>query len=224
MSASLDFSVVIHNLPLLIQGAGVTLVVALASILAGLVLGMLVCLGRLSGNRLLRGGMKVYISALRGIPILVNLMIVFYMLPLVGVEVPPVLAAILGLSLNSAAFQAEIFRGGFNSLPPGQLEAARALGIGEFRILMRIVIPQVLLKVLPSLMNELTVLLKNTSLASTITVIELLRTSQQLVASTYRPTEIYAAAAVLYILMCLGLSAMGGAVRRALVGNRGGAA
>ncbi|MGE4191926.1 MAG: amino acid ABC transporter permease [Pseudodesulfovibrio sp.] len=224
MNASLDYTVVIDNLPLLIQGAGVTLAVALASITAGLAVGMAVCLGRLSGNRVLRGLMKVYISALRGIPILVMLMIVFYMLPLVGLEVPPVLAAILGLSLNSAAFQAEIFRGGFNSLPKGQLEAARALGMAETRILTRIVIPQVLLRVLPSLVNELIVLLKNTSLASTITVIELLRTSQQLVSSTYRPTEIYSAAALLYILMCFGLSVLGSSVRSRLSGHGEGAA
>ncbi|WP_316897587.1 amino acid ABC transporter permease [Pseudodesulfovibrio indicus] len=224
MNASLDYTVVIDNLPLLIQGAGVTLAVALASITAGLAVGMAVCLGRLSGNRVLSGLMKVYISALRGIPILVMLMIVFYMLPLVGLEVPPVLAAILGLSLNSAAFQAEIFRGGFNSLPKGQLEAARALGMAETRILTRIVIPQVLLRVLPSLVNELIVLLKNTSLASTITVIELLRTSQQLVSSTYRPTEIYSAAALLYILMCFGLSALGSTVRNRLSGHGEGVA
>jgi polar amino acid transport system permease protein len=180
---------------------------------------MAVCLGRLSGNRALRWLMRVYISALRGIPTLVLLMIVFYMLPLTGLELPPVVAAVLGLTLNSGAFQAEIFRGGFNSLPKGQLEAARALGMSEPRILARIVVPQVLLRVLPSLVNELIVLLKNTSLASTITVIELLRTSQQLVSSTYRPTEIYSAAAVLYIIMCLGLSALGSTVRKRLGGG-----
>jgi polar amino acid transport system permease protein len=219
MSVSLDYSVVLDNLPILIQGAGVTLAVALASISAGLAVGMAVCLGRLSGNRALRWLMRVYISALRGIPTLVLLMIVFYMLPLTGLELPPVVAAVLGLTLNSGAFQAEIFRGGFNSLPKGQLEAARALGMSEPRILARIVVPQVLLRVLPSLVNELIVLLKNTSLASTITVIELLRTSQQLVSSTYRPTEIYSAAAVLYIIMCLGLSALGSTVRKRLGGG-----
>lgn len=219
MSVSLDYSVVLDNLPILIQGAGVTLAVALASISAGLAVGMAVCLGRLSGNRALRWLMRVYISALRGIPTLVLLMIVFYMLPLTGLELPPVVAAVLGLTLNSGAFQAEIFRGGFNSLPKGQLEAARALGMSEPRILARIVVPQVLLRVLPSLVNELIVLLKNTSLASTITVIELLRTSQQLVSSTYRPTEIYSAAALLYIVMCLGLSALGSTVRKRLGGG-----
>ncbi len=222
MNTSLDINVVIDNLPVMVTGAGTTLFVSLASILAGLVIGMGICLCRLSHNRLLSIPARVYISALRGVPILVLLLIVFYMLPAVGIEVPPIMAAIAALSLNTAAFQAEIYRGGFASIPAGQAEAARALGMREQRILGRILVPQVLIRVIPSLVNEVIVLLKNSSLISAIAVTELMRTSQQLVSKTYRPTEIYLTAAVLYIIMNLGLSLFGEYLRKRLAGGREG--
>ncbi|MGJ3521986.1 amino acid ABC transporter permease [Nitratidesulfovibrio sp. D1] len=219
MSHVPDFSIAVAHLPALLQGAAVTLGVSLASIVAGLGVGMAVCLCRISRRRPLAWAARAFISALRGIPILVLLLIVFYMLPLAGIELPPVAAAIIALSLNSGAFQAEIYRGGFASIPPGQAEAARALGMGEGRILRRILIPQVLVRVLPSLVNELIMLLKNSSLTSAITVVELLRASQQVVAATYRPTEIYLTAALLYVVMSTGLSALGGMVRARLAGR-----
>lgn len=218
--SKLDPGVVLDNLPAMFAGAGVTLGVALASIAAGLVIGMGVCLCRISGHPVLRGAARVYISVLRGVPILVLLLLVFYMLPLVGLEAPPLLAAIAALSLNSGAFQAEIYRGGFASIAPGQAEAARALGLGEGRILGRIMVPQVLWLVLPALVGELIVLLKNTSLISVIAVTELMRASQQLVSKTYRPTEIYLAAALFYIVMNLALAGLGTWVRRRLAGGR----
>ncbi|MDR3045736.1 MAG: amino acid ABC transporter permease [Desulfovibrio sp.] len=219
MSHVPDFSIAAAHLPALLQGAAVTLGVSLASIVAGLGVGMAVCLCRISRRRPLAWAARAFISALRGIPILVLLLIVFYLLPQAGIELPPVAAAIIALSLNSGAFQAEIYRGGFASIPHGQAEAARALGMGEGRILWRIMIPQVLVRVLPSLVNELIMLLKNSSLTSAITVVELLRASQQVVAATYRPTEIYLTAALLYVAMNAGLSALGGMVRTRLAGN-----
>jgi polar amino acid transport system permease protein len=214
MSATFNLDVIITSLPTLLKGAGVTIGISMASIALGLVMGMLVCLCRISGRKILNIPAAVFISALRGIPILVLLLIVFYMLPLIGIEIPPFMAAILSLSLNSGAFQAEIYRGGFLSIPGGQAEAARALGMGEVRILWRILIPQVMHKVAPSLINELVMLLKNSSLASTITVVELLRTSQQIVSNTYRPTELYFTAALIYILMSTGISILGETARR----------
>jgi polar amino acid transport system permease protein len=214
MSAAFKLEVVFSSLPTLLKGAGVTLGISMASIALGLVIGMLVCLCRISNRRLLNWSAAVFISALRGIPILVLLLIVFYMLPLVGIGIPPIMAAILSMSLNSGAFQAEIYRGGFLSIPTGQAEAARALGMSEPRILRRILIPQVMNKVGPSLTNELIMLLKNSSLASSITVVELLRTSQQIVSNTYRPTELYLTAALIYILMSTAISVASDAARR----------
>lgn len=219
MDTGFSTAVIIENLPTLITGAGMTLFVSAASIAVGLVIGMAGCLCRISQSRPLRVVSSVYVSVLRGVPILVLLLIVFYMLPQVGIEVPPILAAIIALSLNTGAFQAEIYRGGFASIPHGQVEAARALGMGEGRILGKIIIPQVLWLVLPALVNEIIVLLKNSSLISVIAVTELMRTSQQIVSKTYRPTEIYLAVAVLYIIMNLGISVLGSTVRRRLSGN-----
>jgi polar amino acid transport system permease protein len=118
-------------------------------------------------------------------------------------------AAVTGLALNSAAFQAEIYRGGFASIHPGQVEAARALGLSPVRTYRRILIPQVLKKVMPALVNEVIVLLKNSSLISVISVTELMRVSQTLVSSSYRPLEIYLTAALLYLLMNFGLATVG---------------
>jgi polar amino acid transport system permease protein len=217
-----DLGLIIGSLPALARGAAMTLFVSLTAIALGLVLGMLLSFARMSANRWLSAAARFYISALRGIPILVLLLMVFYLLPAVGLEAPPLVAAIAALTLNTAAFQAEIYRGGFAVIPPGQIEAARVLGLSETRIKTRILIPQVIWLVTPALVNEIIVLLKNSSLVSVIAVTELMRVSQQLVSKTYKPTEIYLAACLLYVLMNLCLSALGSRLRRRIGGASAG--
>lgn len=204
-----NFSTIIDNLPVFLNGAFVTLAVSLAAIAIGMVGGMAVCLAGRSRNALLSFAARLYISVFRGVPILVLLLIVYYILPEIGIETPPLVAAITGLALNTSAFQAEIYRGGFASIPRGQVEAAGALGIRPVRIITKILIPQVMKKVMPSLTNEIIILLKNSSLVSAIAVTELMRISQTLVASTYRPTEIYLTTAILYLVMTMTISATG---------------
>ncbi len=218
----MDLGLIIGSLPALARGAAMTLFVSLTAIALGLVLGMLLSFARMSENRWLSAAARFYISALRGIPILVLLLMVFYLLPAVGLEAPPLVAAIAALTLNTAAFQAEIYRGGFAVIPPGQIEAARVLGLGETRIKTRILIPQVIWLVTPALVNEIIVLLKNSSLVSVIAVTELMRVSQQLVSKTYKPTEVYLAACLLYVLMNLCLSALGSRLRRRIGGASAG--
>ena len=190
-------------------GAGMTAMVSAVSIAAGMVLGLWLSFGLISQNRLIRGASAVYRSAWRGTPILVQLLIVFYLLPTIGLDVPSIAAAMIALAMNTAAFQAEIFRGGLLSIPPGQVEAARMLGIRLLAIRIRILIPQMMRLVLPALINETISILKNSSLISVIAVTELMRTSQHVVSVTYRPLEAYTIAALIYLAMNLVLARTG---------------
>ena len=192
-----------------LTGAGMTALVSAVSIAAGMVLGLWLSFGLISRNRLIRRASVAYRSVWRGTPILVQLLIVFYLLPAIGLDVPSIAAAMIALAMNTAAFQAEIFRGGLLSIPFGQVEAARMLGIGALAVKVRILIPQMMRLVLPALINETISILKNSSLISVIAVTELIRTSQHVVSVTYRPLEAYTIAAVIYLAMNLVLARAG---------------
>lgn len=205
-----------NHLPFMLWGTGVTILVSGIAIALGMPLGLILCFGLTSSNAWLRRLSALYQSVWRGTPILVQLLVIYYMLPLIGVNVAPVVAAVLALTLNTVAFQAEIFRGGLQAISPGQVEAARMVGIGTWRARLHIVIPQIFRLVIPSLVNETISILKNSSLVSVIAVTELMRVSQQIVATTYRPFEIYLAAAVIYIVMNFMLSVAGRTAERFL--------
>ena len=206
----MDFLGVISNhYNAFLVGAATTAFVSAICIAAGMILGLWLSFGLISQNRAVRRASAAYRSFWRGTPILVQLLIVFYLLPAIGVDVPPIAAAIIALTMNTAAFQAEIFRGGLLSIPAGQVEAARMLGIAILSIRVRILIPQMMRLVLPALVNETISILKNSSLISVIAVTELMRTSQQVVSVTYRPLETYMIAAVIYLAMNLVLARAG---------------
>ncbi len=183
--------------------------ISAVSIAAGMILGLWLSFGLISRNRLIRRASVVYRSVWRGTPILVQLLIVFYLLPTIGLDVPSIAAALIALTMNTAAFQAEIFRGGLLSIPSGQAEAARMLGIGILAVKVRILIPQMMRLVLPALVNETISILKNSSLISVIAVTELMRTGQHVVSVTYRPLEVYTIVAVMYLAMNLVLARAG---------------
>ncbi|WP_342643735.1 amino acid ABC transporter permease [Rhodoligotrophos ferricapiens] len=203
------FSLLGTYLPTLLWGAWMTLLISGTAIVLGMPLGLLLCFGLVSKHTVLRRLALIYQSAWRGTPILVQLFIIFYLLPSIGIDVPPVIAAIIALTMNTAAFQAEIFRGGLLAIPSGQMEAARMVGIQTWPARIHIIIPQIFRLVLPSLVNETISILKNSSLVSVIAVTELMRVSQQIVAVNYRAFEIYTMAAIIYLIMTLGLSFMG---------------
>jgi polar amino acid transport system permease protein len=198
-----------NNLGMLLWGAEMTVLVSGAAILLGVPFGLLLCFGIVSRSRALRGVSTAYQSLWRGTPILVQLLIIYYLLPLAGINVPPVIAAILALTMNTTAFQAEIFRGGYLAIPSGQMEAARMVGIRKSEATVHVLVPQMFRLVTPSLVNETISILKNSSLVSVIGVTELMRVSQQVVAATYRPFEIYIIAGAIYVIVNLGLSVLG---------------
>ena len=216
------FAVIANHHNALLVGAAMTATVSAVCIAAGMLLGLWLAFALISRNRPLRRVAAAYRSFWRGTPILVQLLIVFYLLPAIGLDVPPVAAAIIALTMNTAAFQAEIFRGGLLSIPSGQVEAARMLGIGILAIRVRILVPQMMRLVLPALVNETISILKNSSLISVIAVTELMRTSQQVVSVTYRPLETFTIAAVIYLAMNLVLARVGARfeTRRAVAAAR----
>jgi L-cystine transport system substrate-binding protein len=176
------------------------------SFLIGLVIALAVALARMSSNRLLSGVARVYISIIRGTPLLVQLFLIFYALPELGLKIDPFPAAIIAFSLNVGGYAAEIIRSAISSIPKGQWEAAQTIGMKYPTTLRRIILPQASRVAVPPLSNTLISLVKDTSLASTILVTELLRTAQVAAAPTFEFFAMYGTAAAYYWVVCLALS------------------
>lgn len=204
-----DFTAVIPHLPQLLKGLASTLGVSFSAIGFGLVLGWAICLGLVSRHAWLRHSGRVYVSFFRGTPLLVQLVLVFYALPSIGLSLPPLVAAVVALTLNTAAFQSEILRAGFAMLPKGQTEAARDLGVSRLNILLHVQVPQVLRSMLPALTNETLDIIKNSALVSAVAVHELMRTAQTLASNTYRPIEFFVTAGLLYLSVTLLTASVG---------------
>lgn len=183
-----------------------TIPLTVISFVAGLVIALLVALARMSPNRLLQGGARLYISIIRGTPLLVQLFIVFFALPVLGVKIDPFPAAVIAFSLNVGGYAAEIIRSAINAIPRGQWEAAQTIGLNYPGTLRRIILPQAARVAVPPLSNTLISLVKDTSLASTIMVTELLRTAQIAAAPTFEFFALYGTAAAYYWVICLALS------------------
>ncbi|MBP0614226.1 amino acid ABC transporter permease [Jiella mangrovi] len=187
---------------LMLWAAGYTVVLSAISIVIGLTIGLCVCAAKLARSRALSIPATVFISFFRGVPLLVQLLLIYNLLPAIGISVPSVVAAVIGLSLCTAAYQAENLRGGFNSVPKGLLEAADMVGLSPWQQLKRIRAPIALRLTLPALVNEAILILKASSLISVVGVIELTRMAQNLSASTYRPLLFYSVAGGLYLVIC----------------------
>ena len=156
-------------------------------------------------SRILKKIVAVYISFVRGTPVLVQIYIIYQALAVMGLNLSNLTSGIIALSLNSGGFIAEIIRGGLNAVPKGQVEAARALGMSEPKILMRIVFPQVFRVALPQLTSEFINVIKVSPMLSVLAIVELTRTAQRLVTQTYINLPFYIAIALLYFVICAGL-------------------
>jgi len=183
-----------------------TIPLTVISFVIGLVIALAVALARLSSNLVLTNVARFYISIIRGTPLLVQLFIVFYALPELGVKIDPFPAAVIAFSLNVGGYAAEIIRSAIQSIPKGQWEAAETIGLNYVGALRRIVLPQATRVAVPPLSNTLISLVKDTSLASTILVTELLRQAQVIAAPTFEFFALYGTAAVYYWVICLVLS------------------
>ncbi|QEL57683.1 amino acid ABC transporter permease [Chromobacterium paludis] len=188
-------------LPVMLKGAAHTLMFALVSMVLGLALGFLVAMVRVAKLPVLSQLAAFYVSALRGTPLLVQIFVIYYGLPGVGMELDPVPAGVLALTLNVAAYLSESLRGGIAGVAKGQWDAAFSLGLSWWQTMRHIIAPQALRLSVPSLSNSLISLIKDTSLVSVITVTELMLATKEVIAQTFQPLPLYLAAAALYWLM-----------------------
>ncbi len=186
-----------------------TLLISVLGIALGLVIGALICAARLSPYPALRRFAAIWVSFLRGVPLLVQLLLVYYLLPVIGIDVPAMVAAVVTVGICASAYISEIWRGAISALPRGQSEAAAAIGMNPRDIWTRVILPQAVSLSLPALVNELILLVKASSLVSVVGILEITRSSQALAATTYRPLEVYIAAACIYLAINLCLAAVG---------------
>src|SRR5690554_2419430 len=207
----------LESLPTLLDGAvRGTIPLALVSFAVGMVIAVVVALMRLSGKRVLAGAGRAYVSVIRGTPLLVQLFVVFYGLPSLGLVIDPWPSAIVAFSLNVGGYAAEIVRAAILSVPKGQWEAAYMVGMSRRLSLRRIMLPQAARVSVPPLSNTFIALVKDTSLASLILVTELFRIAQQIAAFSYKFMVVYLTAALVYWVICFVLSLGQDALERRL--------
>jgi len=184
--------------PVLLTGTGYTLAFAVASMVLGLALGFVVALVRVAKVPVLSQVAALYVSLIRGTPLLVQIFVIYYGLPSVGIEFSPLSAGILALTLNVAAYLSESMRGAIAGVHKGQWDAGLSLGFTWWQTMRFVVAPQALRLAVPSLSNSLISLIKDTSLVSVITVTELMLATKELIAQTFQPLPLYLAAAAVY--------------------------
>ncbi len=197
----LDINFIFRELPFLIQGSVMTIQLTITSLFLGTFLGVLTALLKLSRNRIMFWVATSYTWIFRGTPIILQLFFFYYALPMMGISLSPLSAAIIGLSLNCGAYMAEIIRGGIISIDKGQFEASKALGFTYFQTMRKIILPQTFRVIIPPVGNEFISMLKDTSLVSTIAMVELMRSAVQISSTTFKYTEMLIAAALLYLIM-----------------------
>jgi polar amino acid transport system substrate-binding protein len=189
--------------PLLLRGALVTLEISIASMALAILLGLMLAIIRVFGNRLVSWPAVAFIEVIRGTPLLIQLFIIFYGLPTLGIRLTPFWAAVIGLGLNYAAYEAENYRAGIQAIPRGQLDAALALGLSRTQTIRKIVLPQAVRLVIPPVTNDFIALLKDSSLVSVITMVELTKVYGQLASTYYDYIGLGILAALIYFLMGL---------------------
>jgi polar amino acid transport system permease protein len=192
-------------LPILLQGVWLTILVTLGSLILSTILGLLWALLRVSGVRALSGLSAVLINLIRGIPIIVLLFYLYFVMPDFGITLTALQAAILGLGIAYSAYQAENFRAGIEAIDKGQIEAAQTIGMGWWLTMRRVVLPQAVRIALPPYGNIMIMLLKDSSQASTITVAELALQGKLIASSTFKNTSVFTLVALMYLTMSIPL-------------------
>ena len=201
-----EWSAVWRGLPYLLQGAGLTVAISVVAMILAVLLGLVLAALCLVPGRLARNAVAAYVEAFRNTPLLIQIFIVYFGLPQLGLRLSPFLSGLSALVLYAAAYNTEIFRAGMEAVPRGQGEAARSLGLGPVQALAYGVAPQALRISLPALGNNLVSLVKNSSLVSTIGMVELMFVANDISFNNFRTFEIYGAAALLYVILVLALT------------------
>lgn len=199
-----------------IDGAKYTILIALFTVCFGVIIGTLLALMKISKNRFFNFIAAAYIEFIRGTPLMVQIFIIFYGLPTLGVRFSEVVAGIIALSINSGAYVAEIIRAGIQGIDKGQMEAARSLGMSHSMSMRYIIIPQSIKNILPALGNEFIVVIKESSVASVIGIHELMFNADTVRGNTFKPFAPLIIAAILYFVMTFSLSKLMGKFERRL--------
>ena len=203
----MDFELIQRALPILLMGAGVTIEITAFSVAIGFFIGLFVGIARISQFKILQIMAAVYADCIRGTPLLVQIFLIYFALPMaIGQRVEPFIAAVAACGINSGAYVSEIFRAGIQAIDVGQMEAGRSLGLTWWQTMRFIILPQAFKNILPPLGNEFIAMLKDSSLVSVIGFEELTRRGQLIIAQTYGSFEIWMTVAVLYLIMTMAIS------------------
>jgi glutamine transport system permease protein len=211
------FDIIVEYAPFFWKGTLLTIGFSLAGILIGTVLGLGIGLGKMMRNKFLSWPFDVYITFFRGTPLFVQILLIhFGVVPLFTGETNAIAAAILALSLNSAAYISEIFRAGIQSIDNGQMEAARSLGMNHVQAMIHVILPQAVKRMIPPLGNEFVTLIKESSLAAVIAAPELMYWGRAMAGQYYRVWEPYLMAALIYLVLTISLTSILNLVERRL--------
>jgi glutamine transport system permease protein len=207
MGFQFKYSVIWESIPVLLVGVKLTIWITFFGLLIGFFLGTLAGLGKTVRSRILNKISAVYIETIRGTPLMVQVMFIYFGLPMaVGTRVPPLVAGVTAIALNSGAYIAEIVRGAIQSIDRGQSEAGRSIGLTRFQTVLYVIWPQAFKRMIPPLGNQFIISLKDTSLLVVIGVGELTRTGQEIIAVNFRAFEVWTTVALMYLVLTLTLS------------------
>lgn len=191
---------------IMLQSAGMTVLLSAVSFPCAIILGLLIAIGRIYGSKWVARPLTAYVEFLRGTPLMLQLYFIFFFLPELGVQIPALATAILGLAVNYSAYESEIYRAGIQAIPRGQMEAALSLGMSRAMAIRRIIVPQAVRIVIPPVMNDFIALFKDTSVCSVVTIVELTKRYSVLSMSTQATIELMLMTAILYLLMSYPMS------------------
>jgi glutamine transport system permease protein len=207
MAFNFEIQVVFETIPMLMRGLKLTVAITAGGLSLGFAIGALAGLMKLARSFVLRKLAGLYVESIRGTPMLVQAMFLYYGVPMaVGIRIPPLMAGVIVIAVNSGAYIAEIVRGAVQSIDRGQFEAGRSIGLNRYQTMRHIIWPQAFRRMIPPLGNQFIISLKDTSLLMVIGVGELLRTGQEIVAVSFRAFEVYLAVAMVYLVMTLSIS------------------
>lgn len=210
------------SLPSLLSGLWVTIQIAVISLILAVILGVILGIFSISASKILKAIASVYIYIVRGTPLMIQALFLFFGVgEALNIRFDPMVAAIIALTINASAYMAEIFRGGIQAVDNGQMEAARSLGLNKFKTMKRVILPQAIKIMIPSILNQFIVTLKDTSILSVISIRELTLSGQIIIARNFKPLQMYAIVAVMYFIVITLLTLLSRYVERRLrYGNK----
>ncbi|MBD7910706.1 MULTISPECIES: amino acid ABC transporter permease [Clostridium] len=210
------------SMPSLLDGLLVTVKISVVSLIFAVIIGLVFGIFTISKSKILKAIASVYIFIIRGTPLIVQALFLYFGVgQLLGIRFDPELAGIIVLSLNAGAYMAEIFRGGIMAVDPGQMEAARSLGFNYFKSMRKIILPQAIKVMIPSIINQFIVTIKDTSILTVISIRELTQSGQIIIAQNFKPFQMYAIIAVMYFILITALTIVSKYIERKLsYGNR----